>query len=214
LGIIPKDWKFTTIGDCLKDGTIIDVQDGNHGELHPKAEDFVAEGVPFLMANDLVEGEIDFENCHKITDEQYYSLRIGFAKSGDVLLSHKGTIGQTAIIPSGTQNVMLTPQVTYYRVSENGNLLAEFLLWFFRSSYFQHRLQVLSAQSTRAYIGITLQKTLAILIPPRNEQKHIVKIFSNYEERIKVRKAYLEKLKLLKKGLMSDLLTGRVRVKI
>jgi type I restriction enzyme S subunit len=213
LGRIPKDWKCLTINDCLRDGLIVDVQDGNHGESHPKTDDFVSEGIPFVMAKDLLNGQINLAECHKITWHQYQSLRIGFARPGDVLLSHKGTIGLIAMVPSSLQHIMLTPQVTYYRVPEEKHLLGRFLFCFFHSPLFQQRLEVLSAQSTRSYIGITLQKTLSILIPPPDEQSRIVEIFDTHNTRIRTEEAYRDKLKLQKKGLMHDLLTGKVRVK-
>ena len=46
-----------------------------------------------------------------------------------------------------------------------------------------------------------------------NEQKEIVKILSAIDEKISVNKKIKEKLTKLKKGLMSDLLSGKVRVK-
>jgi type I restriction enzyme S subunit len=207
LGKIPKDWNYLTINDCLRDGLIVDVQDGNHGEAHPKTDDFVSEGIPFVMAKDLVNGQIHIADCHKITWHQYQSLRVGFARPGDVLLSHKGTIGLTAIVPDWLQHVMLTPQVTYYRVSEGKKLSGKFLFWFFQSPLFQQRLEVLSAQSTRSYIGITLQKTLSILVPPFDEQKRIAELLDTVDEAIAHTSSLIAKLKQMKAGLLHDLLT-------
>ena len=45
-----------TIKDAIDKGIIDKPLDGNHGEKHPKATDFVTEGVPFIMANNLVDG--------------------------------------------------------------------------------------------------------------------------------------------------------------
>ncbi|WP_174709712.1 restriction endonuclease subunit S [Nostoc sp. TCL240-02] len=207
VGRIPKDWSCLTINDCLREGIIIDVQDGNHGEAHPKTDDFVTEGIPFVMAKDLVNGQINIADCHKITWHQYQSLRIGFAHPRDILLSHKGTIGLTAIVPNSLPDVMLTPQVTYYRVAEGKQLLGKFLFWFFQSPLFQHKLQILSAQSTRSYIGITLQKTLLILIPHIDEQKNIAEILDTVDEAIARTSSLITKLKQTKAGLLQDLLT-------
>ena len=207
LGKIPKDWNYLTINDCLRAGLIVDVQDGNHGEAHPKTDDFVSEGIPFVMAKDLVNGQINLADCHKITWHQYQSLRVGFAHPGDVLLSHKGTIGLTAIVPDWLQHVMLTPQVTYYRLSEGNKLSGKFLFWFFQSPLFQQRLEVFSAQSTRSYIGITLQKTLSILVPPFDEQKRIAELLDTIDSTIAHTSSLIAKLKQMKAGLLHDLLT-------
>src|SRR5262249_32271080 len=58
LGWIPKEWDCLTFERLLTDAVVAEIQDGNHGELHPKRDDFVPEGIPFLMAKDLSPGEI------------------------------------------------------------------------------------------------------------------------------------------------------------
>ncbi len=51
---------------------------------------------------------------------------------------------------------------------------------------------------------------------PRNyeEQKQIAKILTTQDKKIETEETNLAKLKELKKGLMSDLLSGKVRVEI
>ena len=53
LGMIPEDLNSTTVGEVLAKRILLDIQDGNHGELHPKTTDFVDDGIPFIMATDI-----------------------------------------------------------------------------------------------------------------------------------------------------------------
>ena len=216
LGWIPKDWEVASFLDLLDQKVISEVQDGNHGEQHPKSSEFVEDGVPFIMANDISKyGDIDFESCSRITEKQYRSLRIGFSKAGDVLLTHKGTIGRVSVVPNEVMELMLTPQVTYYRVSDKKRLSPHYLAYFLSSPLFQSILQGLSAQSTRAYIGITEQKKLKVAIPLEDEpteQSNIVASLDAVSEKLKSERQALRDLKSLKSGLMQDLLTGKVRV--
>ena len=53
-----------------------------------------------------------------------------------------------------------------------------------------------------------------VLLPEIEEQRRITEILDTHETRIRQEEAYREKLKLQKQGLMHDLLTGKVRVKI
>ncbi len=212
LGRLPKHWKSTTVRALLDNGVLIDVQDGNHGELHPKRSDFVTEGVPFLMARDMAGGVIDFEHCYRIRESQSRRLRIGHSRAGDVLLSHKGTIGETARVPPQASAVVLTPQVTFYRVAApNPNLTPQYLLTWMSGPLFQGKLKMLAAQSTRDYVGITAQRSLPIVLPPLAEQEHIVRAVTQLGTRIDAESAEAVKLRLLKHGLLEDLLTGRVR---
>src|SRR5262249_28513994 len=151
--------------DLLQEGAITDIQDGNHGENHPTQDDYVEDGIPFIMACDISTGYVDVKNAKKIPKKLADALRIGFSVKDDVLLSHKASIGFTAIVPDVSHYIMLTPQVTYYRCNPQ-LLLPKFLHLFFRSFRFQRTLEAFSAQSTRNYIGITNQKNLPILYPP------------------------------------------------
>ncbi|OUB69892.1 restriction endonuclease subunit S [Bacillus thuringiensis] len=206
-GNVPEHWKVKTFNDLLDENIIEGIQDGNHGGMHPKAADYVSTGIPFVMANNLKKGTVDLGSCNFIRKQQGDSLRIGFSYEGDVLLSHKGTVGRVAIVPEVEEYIMLTPQVTYYRVGDNKKLSNSFLKFFFESNSFQLMLSKLSAQSTRNYIGITSQKKLPIVLPPIEEQKKIVSILSSVEETIKGTEAIIEQTEQVKKGLMQQLLT-------
>jgi type I restriction enzyme S subunit len=175
---IHSDLSFElTVEAAIADGLLEPPQDGNHGEKHPKASDYCERGIPFLMAADLANDELDLAHCKFISKELADSLRIGFAKAGDVLLTHKGTIGLFAIVPPlSTEYVMLTPQVTYYRVLPDGPLMHEYLAVIFRSSWFQSQMHAACTGSTRAYLGITAQRRLAILCPPPDRQREVVRM--------------------------------------
>ena len=101
--------------DCILEKPL----DGNHGNIHPKSSDFVSYGIPFVMANNIKNGHVDLSNCSFLRKEQADSLQKGFSLSGDVLLTHKATIGNTAVVGDiPCEYIMLTPQVTYYRIAD------------------------------------------------------------------------------------------------
>ncbi len=150
------EWESTTVGGLVQSGCLFPPKDGNHGNIHPKSSDYVTRGIPFIMASDLNGGLIDIENCHFISKEQAETLQKGFAKEGDVLLSHKGTVGEVAVVRKiNTPYLMLTPQVTYYRVKDRDRLSNEFLAQLFVSDAFQSNLVEVSGGGTRAFHLIT-----------------------------------------------------------
>lgn len=171
------------IKDLIAESAILEIQDGNHGEKHPTSADYVEKGIPFLMARDFKDGRIDLAGAIKIPKTLGDSLRIGFARSGDVLLTHKGTIGCVGIVPDVPDYVMLTPQVTYYRTNPR-KLLNRYLKYAFQAPFFRHQLDSFSAQSTRPYIGITAQRELQIDAPPFSVQERIADILSVYDDLI------------------------------
>lgn len=167
--------------ELLDSGDIIDIQDGNHGGDHPKASEYVESGVPFVMASDLNSGVVDLKRCKKLPKSRTDSLRIGFSEPGDILLSHKGTVGLVAVTPEVEDYVMLTPQVTYYRVAAEGRLKARYLEILFRTERFQKMLTSLAAQSTRDYVGITAQKKIRILVPKKEKQDELIYLWEQLQ---------------------------------
>jgi type I restriction enzyme S subunit len=55
-------------------------------------------------------------------------------------------------------------------------------------------------------------KNILIPLPPLSEQKRIAEILTQIDQAIEKEEKYKQKLERLKKGLMEDLLTGKVRV--
>jgi type I restriction enzyme S subunit len=191
------------IGELVSDGSIIAIQDGNHGELHPKASEYVPQGIPFIMASDVRGGRVVIEGAKRLPKARTDRLRIGFALPGDVLLTHKGTVGEVAIVPSLPDYIMLTPQVTYYRV--NGDKLdARYLAYAFRSPSFQAQLANISAQSTRSYIGITTQRHLMVHWRPLEVQRRIACILGAYDDLIEVNRRRIALLEEIARRLFEE----------
>lgn len=194
-----------TIANLIQDGLIAPPQDGNHGERHPKAADYVSNGVPFVMASDLKQGRVDFSNCNKITESLARQLRIGFARKGDVLLSHKGTVGAVARLGElEGEFVMLTPQVTYYRVLQPSHLVPDWLYFAFQTPGFRRLLEQYGKQSTRAYVGITTQRELSIPIAPAQAQQTLTGELAAIEHAISDAGQRMSSVASLRQRLLAD----------
>ncbi|HGL6721403.1 restriction endonuclease subunit S [Burkholderia cepacia] len=181
-----SNWREATIGQLVAEGVIEAPTDGNHGEIHPKGSDFVDSGIPFVMASDIENGVVNLATCKFISESQATKLRKGFSVEGDVLLTHKATIGRTSVVPKiDTPYIMLTPQVTYYRVKDKDKLDNRFLKYYFDYKPFQETLALWSgAGSTRAYLGITGQHNLTVRLPKINVQTHIADVLAALDAKI------------------------------
>jgi len=185
---LPDGWEIKTVEELVKEKVIEKPLDGNHGGTHPKSADYVSEGIPFVMASDLEAGRVNFSRCKFITEKQASKLRKGFAKAGDILISHKATIGRTAIVQENDfPFIMLTPQVTYYRVTDKEKLSNIYLKAYLDSPFFQSLLALWAgAGSTRAYLGITGQLKLPVIIPPADKQDFIASQVLAINEKIEL----------------------------
>jgi type I restriction enzyme S subunit len=66
--------------------------------------------------------------------------------------------------------------------------------------------------TTRQKLNQCLMKNILIPLPPIPEQQKIAEILSQTDQTIEKEEQYKEKLERIKKGLMEDLLTGKLRV--
>jgi type I restriction enzyme S subunit len=214
LGWIPKEWWAGKIQDLVDDEIIQKPMDGNHGEIHPVAKDFVKSGIPFIMANCIKDEQLKLGKCNFLRKEQADKLQKGFSIEGDILFTHKGTVGATAFVNNiDYPYIMLTPQVTYYRCLDDKKIDKRFLRLLFQNSNFQSVLEKLSGGGTRAYIGISAQRSLPVYLPPLPEQQKIAEILSTWDTAITNTQELITQLKSRKKGLMQQLLTGQKRLK-
>ncbi|MFZ1515440.1 MAG: restriction endonuclease subunit S, partial [Saprospiraceae bacterium] len=213
---LPIKWKLSSVRRELMSQNI-EQQDGNHGELHPVATDYVDNGIPFVLASDVNNFEVDLLRCKKIPEKIAENLRIGFSKTGDILLTHKGTIGRVGICDTKEYSyIILTPQVTYYRIKRD--FIPKFIFYQFQSNVFNEQLKLLSGGgSTRDYVGIVAQRELKLIKPPIDEQIAIVKqidietgkldtLISKYQKQIDLMQEY-------RTSLISQAVTGKIDVR-
>ena len=80
--------------------------------------------------------------------------------------------------------------------------------------FVRSQIEVNATGSSGSMKNISQDAIKRLLIPllPLDEQNRIAAVLAAHKDLIDTEEAYLSKLKLVKKGLMDDLLIGRVRV--
>ncbi|HLW39988.1 MAG TPA: restriction endonuclease subunit S [Brumimicrobium sp.] len=213
LGRIPESWEVVKIQDLLDKKRIISHLDGNHGGLYPKANEFITEGVPYIGANSFVNGKVDFSKCKYLSEERSLKFKKGVAKNGDVLFAHNATVGPVAFLETELDFVILSTTATYYRL-DNKTIDAKYWLCFLSSPKFRNQYEKVMGQSTRNQVPITMQRSFSSVIPSFKEQKKISEILSSVDDKLQVLSEKKVTYQELKQGLMQQLLTGKVRVKV
>ena len=204
LGRIPKEWDVTDLSRAA-----VKIQDGTH--FSPKSK-----GGPFryLTSRNIRFGYIDLSECGWIDEKEHNAIYLRCdVRCGDVLLTKDGVNTGNAAINTFQEPVSLLSSVAFVRC--DGHLLdKDYLLQFFLSPICQQRFKDL--MSGNAITRLTLQKIKSFSIPLPNisEQTRIGTSAKSCDNKINAEQHCLTKLKLIKKGLMHDLLTGKVRIKI
>lgn len=210
-GTIPKDWNFQKLSSLIESGAIIDHLDGNHGALYPRQEEFTSNGVPYISANSVINGQIDFKMAKFLTQERANKFSKGVAKNNDVLFAHNATVGPVALLKTREEKVILSTSLTYYRCNKK-QIIPKYLVQFMQSSYFKIQYESIMSQTTRNQVPITLQRDLYHIIPPLQEQQKIATILSTWDKAIELKEKLIEEKKKQKRGLMQKLLSGKVRL--
>ena len=208
------NWLKVDIQSLVDEKIIDKPMDGNHGEIHPTSADYVEDGIPFVMATDVIDGKVYLDKSKKIKKSQADGLRKGFSLEGDILLTHKATIGNVAKVPElKTPYIMLTPQVTYYRVLNKDKLSQDFIKSTFEAPIFQNALLALCTGATRLYIGISEQRKLPFSYPSKKEQTKIASFLSAVDEKISQLTQKHALLSQYKQGMMQKLFSQQIRFK-
>lgn len=207
---IPNSWGYVSVADLLRNGALIDIKDGNHGSNHPKRDEFTEVGLPFITAAQVHKFRVDYEGAPKLSGEPLEKLNVGFSHPGDVILTHKGSVGRVGIC---TQECVLTPQTTYYRFYKKA-FDGKYLAYALSSPIFQLQLSKIKSQTTRDFVSITKQYTLFIPFLSLIEQKEIVKEmdeqFSSIDEIEKIIEMNLSKSKKLRQSILKKAFSGQL----
>lgn len=201
------DWEQRKLGALMEDGIILEQSDGNHGELYPRSEEFVNEGIPYIAASSISsDGErIDFNLTKYLSMERAIQFRKGVAKNGDVLLAHNATVGPSVMLSMDYEFAILSTSLTLYRLDKE-KMSPMFFLQAIRSGYFQKQLEVFMKQTTRSQVPILTQRNLQISYPINKvEQERIGEFLSNIDHLITLHQRKCEKLKELKKYMLQNM---------
>ncbi|HDV8245287.1 restriction endonuclease subunit S [Enterobacter hormaechei] len=205
--MVPKGWEVLHLKDVASK-----IQDGNYGADYPKADEFVASGIPFLTSKVIGGiGTINPDKFDYIKEEKHQSLKKAQIVAGDILFTNRGAnVGTIAIVPDYIATANIGPQLTLVRC--NDCILKEYLFQFLRGSFFQKQIQQRDSGSAMNFFGIKDTECFKVLVPSLSEQKRIAQILSTWDKAISVTEKLLTNSQQQKKALMQQLLTGQKRL--
>ena len=204
LGSIPKEWDVWELNDVAEK-----IQDGTHFSPQTTKGPF-----RYLTSKNIRFGEVDLSECGWISKKEHENIYSRCdVKYGDVLLTKDGANTGNAAINSLNEPVSLLSSIAFIRCG-NEKLHSEYVLHYILSPNSQQRIKDLMSGNAITRLTLTIIKSFKILVPGYEEQCRIIEPLNLYDARIRAEEKYRDKLKLQKKGLMHDLLTGKVRVKV
>jgi type I restriction enzyme, S subunit len=211
LGMIPEAWEVTTLGSFL-DRYNGFVQTGPFGsQLH--AEEYVPSGIPTIMPKDITDGQILADVIDHITEEKAKSLSRHRVKPNDVIFARRGDLSRAAAISEREQGWLCGTGCFLLRAPK-GKLDANWLAMTYRFPSIQRQVMANAIGSTMPNLNGQIMKGLIFAFPTFEEQVAIVERLATDSKVISQNAQRVNKLLKTKQGLMQDLLSGRVSVKV
>lgn len=152
-----------------------------------KVDCFVDKGIPVLNGSNLEGFELSEKSFRYVTEEKADSLKKANAHKGDVVITHRGTLGQIVYIPQTAQRDRYVISQSQFRVKCNKKVLPEYFVYYFHTPIGQHKLLSNASQvgvPALARPSSTFQK-IEIEIPDLETQKKVVKLIGSLQTRIK-----------------------------
>ena len=151
-----------------------------------KVSCFVDSGVPVLNGSNLEGFSLSEKAFRFVTKEKADSLNKANAHRGDIVITHRGTLGQIAFIPQDSRYDRYVISQSQFRVRCNDKVLPEYLVYYFHTPIGQHKLLSNASQvgvPALARPSSTFQQ-IEVVLPELSIQKCVVEIISTIQKKI------------------------------
>tara|TARA_R110002051_G_scaffold95821_2_gene165872 strand:+ start:29742 stop:30824 length:1083 start_codon:yes stop_codon:yes gene_type:complete len=204
VGRIPASWEIKKLEEVIDE-----IVDCEH-----KTVPYVGQSKYLVVRTTNVRnGELIYDEIKYTTKEGYEAWTKRATPSfGDVFFTREAPAGESCMVPRdlqicmGQRMVLLRP--------DSRVVLPEYFSLFLASEPAKLAIYELSIGTTVSRINIEDIKKIPCITPPLSEQESIFNAVESVQNSISSKQRKLDSLISVKKALMQDLLTGKVRVKI
>jgi len=191
---LPKGWKWVNLGDVTNES-----KQRNDGSFSDNDLYAVTKLNGLIPMRERVRGK-NLNRCKVVLPAAfaYNPMRLNI-----------GSIGQW----SGDKPVIVSPDYVVFECNSS-KIDSSYLNYIRKSHAWTQFMENAGNGSVRIRIYYKNLADFQLPLPPLQEQKQIVNILKGFDEVLKVEQKKLEQSLIIKRGLMQDLLTGRVRVKL
>lgn len=208
VGWIPKEWEVKSLRQLVGSENIVNGPFGSDlltSELR-------SEGVPVLYVQDIRPGNFNKISTGHVTILKAAQLSFCNVRKNDVLVAKVGSPPCDACIYPLDYNAIVTQDVI--RIRPTANVDSQYLASILNATFGRKSIKKISIEGTRERVSLTDFKKLSIPVAGYQEQKAIGERLSLIQDLIDKEEAISLKCRKQKCGLMHDLLTGLVRVKV
>ncbi len=208
IGKIPNHWDRV----CVKRLVSTKLCDGPH--ITPN---FIDTGVPFISVESIKDDKIDFDFLRGYIskeDDIEFSKKTKPEKDDILLVKSGSTTGKVTIVETDIDFNIWSPLCLIRTKKEK--VLPRFVFLSMKSDFFQITIQQSWSFGTQPNIGMGVIENLFLVIPPIKEQKDIISFIDKENKKIdnliSIEKRRVETLKEYRQSLISEVITGKIKV--
>lgn len=195
LGLIPNEWEVVSLKEITK------VQQGLQIAITDRKEAISKNSYPYIT--------IQYLKNNKVVEYIEDPKKSVLCSNEDILMTRTGNTGIVVT------NVCGVFHNNFFRVDfDRKKIDKTFFVYFLESSKVQLEIELKAGVTTIPDLNHGDFYFIKFMMMNIEEQKQIAKILTTQDKKIETEETNLAKLKELKKGLMNDLLSGKVRVKV
>ncbi len=139
----------------------------------------------------------------------YFNKQVASKDNTGYKIIHRGQFTYRAMSDTGeffpnmlecTDIGIVSPAYPVFEITKENEVLSDYLKYFFKSDSFQYLISAFAQGSTRTSVKFDKMKTVAINLPPMDEQGKIVTIIDRVTKTISARQQQIQKLDELVKA--------------
>ncbi|MEF8702376.1 MAG: restriction endonuclease subunit S [Candidatus Accumulibacter sp. UW26] len=198
------EWEIVQIGE------IASVRTGPFGStLHES--DYVQDGTPIITVEHLGEFGVTRQNLPLVSVQDCKRLCSYALEVGDIVFSRVGSIDRNALIREEEEGWLFSGRLLRIRPDKK-TVFAPYLSLQFHTATFKNSVLAVAVGQTMASLNTKILKGLSVPMPSIGEQTAIATVLSDMDTELAALEARRDKTRLLKQGMMQELLTGRTRL--
>lgn len=153
-----------------------------------KTDNFVSAGVPIIRGGNLTSGRFCCNEFVFLTEEKADELANANAFPDDIVITHRGTLGQVGLVPREPFGRYVVSQSQMKLTCDPELADPVFVYYFFKSPGGQHALLMNTSQTGVPAISqpTTSLKKIRFSLPPLNQQRAIAHILATLDDKIEL----------------------------
>ena len=197
----PKGWRLSSLIE------VVDFENGDRSSNYPTAEDFVEKGIPFLSTSNIKHFKIVLDDLRFISEEKFQSLRKGHIFRGNLIITLRGSIGQTCIFQGDYEKAFINAQMMIMKPKNINNIGLNEV---FKSETTQLNLKRIGSGSAQPQLTAKQLEKYKVICPPLNLQSQFSERVQAIETQKAQAQASLEKAEELFASLLQRAFKGEL----